>query len=60
MQKLTHEQLRAMADYLTASTHAELRGELTRYLTAPADKKEELLSELWERYGDRITARAKL
>lgn len=53
-----------MADYLTASTHSELRGELrgelNRYLTAPAHKKEELLAELWERYGDRITARAKL
>ena len=49
-----------MAEYLTASTHAELRGELTAYLTAPADKKQDILADLWARYGDRVKARAKL
>lgn len=48
-----------MADYFTSSTHYDLREELTEYMTAPADKKEELLSQLWDKYGDHITARMK-
>lgn len=59
MTKLTPIQLEAMADYFTSSTHYDLREELTEYMTAPADKKEELLSQLWDKYGDRITARMK-
>lgn len=58
-ENLTERELQAMADYLTSSTHTELRGELNRYLTAPAGKKRELLAELWDKYGDRITARMK-
>ncbi len=46
-----------MAVYLTSSTHSDLRAELTAYLTAPADKKQEKLSELWEKYGDRVKAK---
>lgn len=59
MQKLTQTQLNALAEYLTSARHTELRGKLSEYLTAPADKKEELLSELWELYGDKATARGK-
>lgn len=58
MEKLTRRQLTAIADYLC--THTEHRAELNAYLTAPADKKEEILLAIWDRYGDRITARAKL
>lgn len=56
---MTEKELTAMADYLTGAEHSYLRGELNRYLTAPADKKEEILSELWDRYGDRIRARMR-
>ena len=53
----TKRELEAMAHYLTSSTHSELRGELRAYLTAPADRKQDLLAELWARYGDRIKAK---
>lgn len=52
-------ELEAMAEYFTSSTHYELREELTAYLTAPADKKQKILAELWSKYGDRITATMK-
>lgn len=52
-------ELEAMADYMTSSTHYELRAELSQYLQAPTDKKQKILSELWSKYGDRITARMK-
>lgn len=53
---MTERELQAMAEYFTSATHYELREELTAYLTAPADKKEQLLADLWEKYGDRIRA----
>lgn len=59
MTGLTQTQLEAMADYFTSATHYELRGELNEYLTAPAEKKEKMLAELWSKYGDRITVKMK-
>lgn len=60
MDKLTPAQLEAMAKYMTSATHSEMRGELNEYLTAPKEKKDELLLELWRKYGDRVTARYNL
>lgn len=60
MEKLTTTQLEAMAKYMTSTTHSELREELNEYLTAPKDKKDKLLSELWSKYGDKVTARYNL
>ena len=48
-----------LVECFVSSTHYELRGELTAYLTAPADKKQKILAELWSKYGDRITATMK-
>lgn len=55
MKELTREQLEAMADYLARSTATEHKRDLNIYLSAPADKREDILSELWNKYGHFIT-----
>ena len=60
MEKLTRRQTEALADYLTAAEHSSDREKLNEYLTAPAEKREEILAELWETYGHRVSVRAKL
>lgn len=55
MQELTRANIEAMADYLARSTDLEHKRDLNVYLSAPTDKKADILSALWKKYGHTIT-----
>ena len=40
-----------MADYLARSTQRDKRADLEDYLSAPAEEREQKLSDLWDKYG---------